>query len=51
MFSTMNFAVFCIPYHSIAIFVTFTYEEKVVITKFVSGTYIPQKSLTSYELM
>jgi hypothetical protein len=47
MFSTMNFAVFCINFQTIAIFVTFTYEKKVVITKFVSGTYEPQKSLTN----
>jgi hypothetical protein len=47
MFSAMNFAVFFISFQTIAIFVTFTYEKKVVITKFVSGTYEPQKSLTN----
>jgi hypothetical protein len=47
MFSTMNFAVVCISFQTITIFVTFTYEKKVVITKFVSDTYEPQKSLTN----
>jgi hypothetical protein len=47
MFSTMNLAVFCINFRTIAIFMIFTYEKKVVITKFVSGTYEPQKSLTN----
>jgi hypothetical protein len=28
MFSTMNFAVFCINFHTIANFVTFTYKKK-----------------------
>jgi hypothetical protein len=42
-----DFRCFYIHLHGIAIFVTFTYEKKVVITKFVSGIYESQKSLTN----